>query len=174
MNGNKLIYRSECIKSKNPTFKEFEVNQGRLQSFDSDILASLYEYHEDGRIKFKRDNDITYKTYGRTKFKPCDFFGKKFGDELELSDKVKLHIFNAKEYPASFHHYTEYLQNGLKLNFHIVVDFGSQSKVDHDDSGEKMYIRALESIAQCVNIGVNFVVAKFILLYQFCIKVKEK
>lgn len=94
---NRLLHRSENQKAKrgDVSFLNFNCTEGRLSDFDTPINASLYEYEEDGRIKLKRKNELSFKSFGACQFRPTQLF-KTGGGSFQLSKSTVLEIKDAK------------------------------------------------------------------------------
>merc|ERR1719454_406374 len=141
---NRLLYRSETAKGSEAAYRNFEITQGKLPDFETEIECACYEYKEDGRIKFTRDNKLTYKCFGRKRFVPQDMF--EIGQHgLRLNDKLTVMLCNIVELPATFASYTDFIQAGLQLKFHLALDFSEPSFNDHQNEETLPYFNAIQA-----------------------------
>ena len=144
---NRLLYRTEIAKGSNVNFRQMEITEGRLPDFSTDLSLEMFEYKEDGRIKFSRDNKMTYKSFGRAIFKPTDFFDGTGKGSFTLGSKgLRVELKNITEIPSTFSSYTDFVQSGMKLKFTLALDFSETSFNDHQDEEMIPYFQAIDAI----------------------------
>lgn len=142
---NRLLYRSEVQKGSDVNFIHFDITEGRLPDFETDVSCICYEYKEDARIKMgAREVKMTYNPLGQTKFRPIDLF-EPARATLKLGPKALLSLRNIHHVPATFSNYVDYVQAGLKVKFTLALDFSESSYADHANEDDIPYFNAIRA-----------------------------